>query len=1128
MAFPQTPLDVRAELSVSGVWTDITADALARDRITITRGRPDESSAPEPCSMSLSLKNPSGKYSPRNPTGPYYGSLGRNTPLRVGVGVPPVGLGQTGQTGTSIVAPSVAAETAGIHLAAWAAKPVGNVTTPGGYTASTERDGGSATFQAAYKTVSAGTTGTATATFSTASTASVGLSVYVPGASVAVAAQSSAVTAAASTSLGPFAVTAGEYVVVVVGWSGDARNLLHGAPADTDGTHNSDWVTVGDTGASAGPRLRGWIRRVKTTGTMTVSVPAPDALTDVYVQAWRLTGVTDYYPRMVGECGELPVRWDLSGADVWSPVTAAGILRRLGQGTSPIRSPLRRAISNLPNLVAYWPMEDAEGSTEFASALGGSAMQFGTVTGVTVAGNDLMPASEPLPTFQSAGATGRVPAYTDTGAGWGLFGIFAMPASGSGLLLNINCAGGVGGLNRVTLEYETGSGLWTISYYDTAGGLGGTSTSGLIDPRGHTFAIWLECRPNGGNVDLFWKYAMIDQYRDANLIVIDGDSAPAAVLSGTPGRVTSVTVGNGSPALSGPVTVGHYAVFSSGSIYNSYFTQSLKPALVAYAGERADDRLARLCREERIDYYTTAMVPTGNVVAPAAAPMGEQPIATLVDILTECATADGGVLYEPRGFLGLAYRTRRTKYNQAAAATLSYTAKQIAEPFEPTDDDQHVNNDVTVSRPNGTEFRAILSTGALSVNAPPSGVGRYDTAIEANVWNDRDLSDQAGWRLAIGTWDETRYPAVAVELAAAISLIPAVPMLDIGDRFTLTNLPAWLPPGGADLIHEGYSESLGHVAEWPMVLNATPTGPYRVGLLDSGTYARLDSTTSTLSAGATSGATSLSVAQGTGPPWTTTATRPSDFPFDCVVAGEQVTVTAIANVLTDTFTRSVTDGWSVADSGQAWTLTGTAANFDVTNPFATHTNSSAVDTFERATVALNLIDFDEVGEFMFVNTPTGGALTAELAGRVGGTSLVLARLTCTTASALDISIIGNNGASTLASRASLLTGVVPVQIKARFRADGASLMLKVWLSTSSEPRGWHLEATDTLTPSAGANGVRFARLTGNTNVNPVIRTYDFAVTNPQTFTVTRSVNGVVKAQSSGAQIRLYQPTAWAL
>lgn len=75
--------DVTVELFYSGVWNDITADAYTRDPITITRGRPDESTRTPPSTLNLTLNNNDGKYSPRNPRSPLYGLIGRNTPIRV-------------------------------------------------------------------------------------------------------------------------------------------------------------------------------------------------------------------------------------------------------------------------------------------------------------------------------------------------------------------------------------------------------------------------------------------------------------------------------------------------------------------------------------------------------------------------------------------------------------------------------------------------------------------------------------------------------------------------------------------------------------------------------------------------------------------------------------------------------------------------------------------------------------------------------------------------------------------------------------------------------------------------------------------------------------------------------------
>ena len=84
MAFPSTPLPFGFELYYNGAWNDHTAD-VSDEGISITRGRSDESAQVEPARMSLSLKNSTGKYSPRNPNSSLYGKIGRNTPCRLWV-----------------------------------------------------------------------------------------------------------------------------------------------------------------------------------------------------------------------------------------------------------------------------------------------------------------------------------------------------------------------------------------------------------------------------------------------------------------------------------------------------------------------------------------------------------------------------------------------------------------------------------------------------------------------------------------------------------------------------------------------------------------------------------------------------------------------------------------------------------------------------------------------------------------------------------------------------------------------------------------------------------------------------------------------------------------------------------
>ena len=83
MVFPATPLGITTELYLSGAWTNLTSLVYGRDDLVITRGRSGEGAEVERSTCRATANNRSGNLSPRNPTGTYYGQLGRNTPMRV-------------------------------------------------------------------------------------------------------------------------------------------------------------------------------------------------------------------------------------------------------------------------------------------------------------------------------------------------------------------------------------------------------------------------------------------------------------------------------------------------------------------------------------------------------------------------------------------------------------------------------------------------------------------------------------------------------------------------------------------------------------------------------------------------------------------------------------------------------------------------------------------------------------------------------------------------------------------------------------------------------------------------------------------------------------------------------------
>lgn len=76
-------IGLMVELLLNGVWVDISQYVYYNDKITITRGRPDEASQVQPQTATMTINNRDGRFSPRNPLGPWYGQIERNTPIRI-------------------------------------------------------------------------------------------------------------------------------------------------------------------------------------------------------------------------------------------------------------------------------------------------------------------------------------------------------------------------------------------------------------------------------------------------------------------------------------------------------------------------------------------------------------------------------------------------------------------------------------------------------------------------------------------------------------------------------------------------------------------------------------------------------------------------------------------------------------------------------------------------------------------------------------------------------------------------------------------------------------------------------------------------------------------------------------
>jgi hypothetical protein len=830
--------------------------------------------------------------------------------------------------------------------------------------------------------------------------------------------------------------------------------------------------------------------------------------------------------RFQGEVSIWPQSWDPTGTDVWTDIEASGILRRLSQGPAPAYSVIREAVSglSLDTLKAYWPCEDPEGSATIASALvNGSAMVFdGTPQLATFT---QFGASDPLPTFTNAGMTGGVAKYDMTSVTeYQLRYLLAIPKGGMR---------DTGVISRLTFSDLDTIVYLDVHFNDPPGGLGsyggpgtltvvardgdqaelalGGTQSLTMDARARLLLVSLEVSNNGANLAI--------TLRALDLLNSIEDSCAASAVGSNVSRVLSVGIApetlGGGPGAS-DTAVGH-VMLQTDITPSTELGRSLQPS-----GETAGRRIQRLCDEQGIAFESIGDL--DDTVA-----MGGQDRQNPLTVMQEAELADTGMLYESMPTLGLGYRTRASLTNQDAQLTLNYTGFNLSEIPTPVEDDRYIQNQVTVTVNDVSQTYAETS-GALSTAVPPVGVGVYGEEVTLNLNDPGEALNQAAWRVHLGTVDEPRYPEISVNLAHSSfvsnpALKQAVLGLRQGDRIVIQNMPSWLPPGDVDQILLGFQETITHF-EHRLTFVCAPASPYQVAVSNTA-LARIDTDGSELITAVDASETSLDV-RPTAPNTGLWVTDSAEFPFDIRVGGEVMTVSAISPWLTDTFNRSVSSGWGTADSGQVWSVVGgSASDFAVSAGVATHTLTTT-NVSRRSFIDTTFTEFDYYGDITVSATATGGSLYGALTGRyIDGSNLFQARLEFNTSGTTVLSLRRIlSGTDTLLAQWALVDPYVAgTYYRVRFQVSGSTLRAKAWPATDAvETPEWQVTATDSSISSVLFFGTRSISDSANTNVNPVIRYQNLRIVNPQTFTVTRSVNGVSKSQVLGEDVRLAYPT----
>lgn len=880
--------DPRVRFFLGDQWTDVTDYVRSEGAVQIEYGRPDDSTETPPCTASFDLENETSAWSPSNPMGPFYDALSGNVP-------------------TEVVLRLAHDTYAGTAVNAWAPADTGQAWT---------LSGGSSDFDQS--------PGVGTVNIPAATDIRIA---YLPDVHLANADVSLDFSLPVTNITGGPALPAGPIVrglsttdfvyarlevqtdetftigirhatgtvlaaqVVVAGLVHTAAaGLSIRCQADDQTIRAKVWHTADgeplawNVTAQYQAKVAGFVGIRTALGTGSTNGP-------MLVSYTRFSAGS---PRYFGEATDFQPNANKANTDRWTSVTAYGLLHRLGQGKAPIRSSLRVGLPSIGTpLRAYWPCEDGENAASIASAIGGPAMGF--VGAPDFGANSDFASSLPIPNLALSGWFGDVPFYVHNGEAQLRF-LVSIPDAGTTDDTILARLGVAGTATLWEVVYYAGSGgQLAVKAYDPGGVLLMTGGPAAFSVDGNPTRLSLELKNNGSAVD--WSLSALRL--DFGAGGISGSLASRQIA-----QVAQVQAGP--QGILDDVAIGHITLEST--ITNLYANVS---ELVAWRTERARDRIIRLGNENGIPIEGIRSA-SGDTV-----PMGQQQPVPVLDSIRECAFTDGGTLYEPRGALALGYRSRASVYNTTATVAADLAAGDMAHPFAPLADDKAARNDVTVEQLHGSTARAVLESGPKSVQPYPNGIGTYDTQVKVNLADEfPGLADQATWRLALGTVVAPRFRNMAFDLDGAPALQPSVLDLGVDDRVTVVNVASVDLYHPVDVLARGYSEFLGNHRH-TIKINATPADGYQVVELDAAVASvRWDSGTSSLTAGVTSSATSISVTV-TDPfdLWTTSA---GDFPLEVEVGGEVWTVTNItgaASPQTFTVTRGTNGVTKAHDAG---------------------------------------------------------------------------------------------------------------------------------------------------------------------------------------------------------------------
>jgi len=834
---------------------------------------------------------------------------------------------------------------------------------------------------------------------------------------------------------------------------------------------------------------------------------------------WITTDVGNgEFDEFFGFTQELPKRSDRSGTDGKLYMTCKGPLDHVFRNKEK-ESPLRTACAaSVPD--ALWTLEEEATAVQASSAFSGGApmQQNGTIQW---AATNRVVGALALPNMRSGVGTlvGALPRVLSPGApGYQFDHNYIVSA----VISPEDFASGSWTVFRFRTENQSTIGSWELNVVN----------DGTLQLVSYSYTNVPTIRSTSAVVPgIFTEPKLVqvtgelldDVTADARFrIWVNGVQMTTITLAEFTGNFLSVTVTNedatSEQAALGFIMVHHLSAFpiANGNVNTTPNIPEIVSALKGHVGEMVHERLRRVCRQKGIPFYTSAGV---------SQRLGPQPIDTPIAVIRDAERVDG-VVYE-REF-GLAYKSTAEYYRQPESLALDMLQGHVLGELQPADDTTKFYNQWTVTRQGGSSSTQ-QKDGGISENEEIFG-----NQASFNIETDIQAAYLAAYFANRDSSDADRWPFVKFVLQKHPSLILPYQGMPFGARVTVANMKTRWGVTALNLIAEGKTVFF-NSKQYEITINASDANIHNVGQLDGGQV--LDARSLVFNSAVGTADTTIDILAGD--TLEKLDTGIANYSVDVTARGEVIRISDANPIVEDTFARTEVNTWGVSTSGHTVVSVGGAATDYAVNAGSgkhTLTDVNVMRHSVYASVGLNDVEF--YADVRINVLPTDGSISAWLTTRwLDSGNYYDAVLLFRPEQFVQLALgVRAGGLHTLFTDTSTgPSGVVELGDytvgnfwRIYMRSVGNSLSCKAWeVATQQEPSTFLRSGTPTSTtgvhPIGGDFAVQSRREPGNTNVNPVVEWDNVFSVNPVRCTVTRSINGVVRAHPKGRSIRATDP-----